>query len=484
MKKIYLLSAFFIISCVLNAQSIREYNNPDYQSFQKANKIIKEIFQTPYGNIDGLKYILTGIRHYEGHFPVPGQRVPMPITTKVSAERNNSYYMESEFVFWEDTLYRQECFTPDSAYIRYYGEKEKTSRYKLRKESYLPYYNPVSVLWDMFENKNSLRYLGEEGTYTILSYTSSFNKQATVVIDTDSKTIHSVSFLLYNDIQGDYYRCFHYQNYFLKEGILIPERLEITEGDSLSQEFTYTYKEITTKPQSDEFNGYTLETIGRNIYAIAYPTHKHRSFVIDFGSYLGIIEIPMNEIYAQTINRFIKKHFPDKTVKYAFLTHHHPDHAGGFAYFYNNGASVVTTEISKAYQQDLLKRKHQLRKTTVEQSTTGDFIVVPSKGKQDFSSSSVKMTAYEFGNNGHTEEFILYYFPQSRILIVGDLFYTPNTYIRANSRAEMITRFIKDNKLKVEKLYQTWSPLDYKPYSTPDDLRKSAELYLQSNEGR
>lgn len=88
------------------------------------------------------------------------------------------------------------------------------------------------------------------------------------------------------------------------------------------------------------------------------------------------------------------------------------------------------------------------------------------------------MIAYEMGENSHTKEFILYYFPDLKILITGDLFYTfPDSPVRATQRAVDIENFLKKKKLKVEKLYPTWSPRGSDEYSTIQDLQKAAFQY-------
>ncbi len=250
----------------------------------------------------------------------------------------------------------------------------------------------------------------------------------------------------------------------------------IKEWNTESQNFKYSYTFITK--EKDIRDTYSFKQIAKNLYKITLPTEKHFSYIVDFGEYIGIIETPVNEMYCQKIAYVAQANLPGKPIKYIFLTHHHPDHAGGFPYFYNNGSLVITTELSSIYQKKLLNRKHSLNKSNINYNgSKGDFIIIPSLGEKDFSTKNTKMKAYEFGKNGHTEEFLLYYFPESKILIVGDLFYSQPEKIRASNRAEKIAHFIKTHKLKVEKLYQTWSPSGFKEFSTMEDLEASQEMY-------
>jgi hypothetical protein len=88
------------------------------------------------------------------------------------------------------------------------------------------------------------------------------------------------------------------------------------------------------------------------------------------------------------------------------------------------------------------------------------------------------MQVFELGENSHTKEFLLYYFPDFKILIVGDLFYVGNSGVRASVRANELYSFIKKKGLKVEKLYSTWQPSG-KAYATFDELKESARLYRE-----
>ncbi len=72
----------------------------------------------------------------------------------------------------------------------------------------------------------------------------------------------------------------------------------------------------------------------------------------------------------------------------------------------------------------------------------------------------------------------LYYFPKSRILIAGDYFYK-SSKICGSKRADILVKFIKSKKLKVDKIYPTWSPVGMNEFCTMEELNESARLYQE-----
>jgi len=97
-------SILLLISVGLNSQSKSEYNNPDYQSYQKTNEIVSELKSNDYDKIDTPDYNLSGTRHFLGHYETPKLRKPMSLSYHVSSSMNNFPKSEGQLEYCGDVL--------------------------------------------------------------------------------------------------------------------------------------------------------------------------------------------------------------------------------------------------------------------------------------------------------------------------------------------------------------------------------------------
>lgn len=474
MNRIFLLS--FVILLFIEVFGQEEYNTIDYKNYQKANDVFSLLESTDYNQIDSLSFHMSGVYNYFGHLPVPRQRKAYAMNVQVQWSNRNASIKDT-LIAGNDSIINQE-YTENGIIMRYSSQDKNVTPKTMDAISYLPFYSAISVYKDILKHKNTLRYIGfnQKLNCEAIVYTSPFAGQVTVYINKQKERIETVEMLRYRDIEGDYYLQFCYEDYINLDEWEVPSKIVIKEWNEIKYEFVCNYDNIIKLASKKDSFDFKIENLAKNLYKINYPTGRHYSYVVDFGDYLGIIEAPINENYMYKLAEFVKRFFPEKPIKYCFLTHHHPDHAGGFPYFYNTGSVIVTTELSSVYQQELLNRKHSLKEKPVLYSSNGKFDIVEKNGIKNFGNKNIQMKVLEFGDNGHTAEFLLYYFPQYKMLIMGDLYYIKNSEIVASDRAFRLYQFINRHKLKVKDLYPTWMPFSARR-ATIDDVKKFAELF-------
>lgn len=474
---IQLISLLFIYHTAYNQE---HFVSKSYESFKDADSIVKKTLELNYQNIETINFTLEGNLFYQGHYSVPRKRRASENIINISAF-NNSVYLQTDSILYDDNyIVKSEYFSKDSSFITNFKGEVITKGSEAKTQSKVMIYSPVTLLWDLLENKSSLRYLGvdKETNSHVISYMSSSNKQISLLINLNTYLVERAEILRYSAIRGDYLLQYCFSEYkSTLNNLKCPQKLVIKEWGETLQDFRYNYNNIELKNEPVNEPHFSLQEIDENLYRIIFPSMKHSSYLVDFGEYLGVVETPIDNNQMHLLADYICKHFPNKPIKYAFLTHHHPDHAGGFAYFYKNGGTIVTTDLSSIYQKELLEGSHLLQENNNIKSTcSGEFEIVQKNGRKKYATKNATMCAIEFADNGHTKEFILYYFPKSKVLIVGDYFYMTQE-IRPSHRAAILDKFITESKVKVERIYPTWAPATMKKYCTLKDLKESARLY-------
>ncbi len=482
MKKnnVYLSIIIFVIS--FSKMYSQEYNSITYKNYTKARQVFDDYLRkSKYVFVDSLNFSVQGNWYYLDHFNIPKKREKAIIKEKVFFNKKNNFTLslKGETILFGDKYHKNEFYSKDSLVFKDYGEKTNYKKNEINKKSEILMLSPIVLVNDIQENVNTLRYVGFDKVDNshILSYISSSNKQTSISIDDKKTNIIKSEVLNYDNIQGDFLTTHLYQNYSLIKGLYLPSKLTIKEWGTVKKELKYEYKNIVNNEKT-KCEYYTFTKIEDGFYSLSLPTQEHRVFVINFENYLGIIESPIGIKYSKCLYDNIKQRFPNKELKYVFLTHHHPDHAGGVNYFLKKGLTVVSTELSINYFKELLNRKHTIQNNySFNIEEFGNFEMITSNGRREIKTKNNELQIYEFGIKSlHVDEFLIYYLPKQKSLIISDLWRVPQKGVYASKRALNIYNFMMDEKLTVEKIYQTWPLENFKKNATFEDLKSSAKL--------
>ena len=188
-----------------------------------------------------------------------------------------------------------------------------------------------------------------------------------------------------------------------------------------------------------------------------------------------LFEAPKDAQTCREVISVTQKQFPNKPIKYVALSHHHPDHAGGFTAFVNQNTQVITTKGNIAFFEKLLKTTHTLKPDNAITNVKLSALTIAAKDSLNLKDKDNQVVIYEAGENtDHVEEFLFFYFPIQKILFVGDLVSFPQKGIAdQRKRAYSVYKLIEDKKLSVEKIYVSWPLKGQKPYGTMEDLKAS-----------
>jgi glyoxylase-like metal-dependent hydrolase (beta-lactamase superfamily II) len=167
----------------------------------------------------------------------------------------------------------------------------------------------------------------------------------------------------------------------------------------------------------------------------------------------------------------IKRTVPEKPIRYLALTHHHSDHIGGARAFIAEGTTVLATPGNRALLERMAKANHGLVPDRLSHHPR-HLIIETFEGKRVISDGQRTVELIDVGANPHTEEMIIVWIPEERILFQGDLFYPiPIDYFPPPGREIIMRDFVewlRVNRVSPERIYGVHGPW----HGTPEHIKK------------
>lgn len=494
--KLYILS-LGLISCFFSATA---QTLPNYQ---KALEVLdKSIAATGKDTPNSITFTAKGTIHNLGHYETPEKTRDIHVEETYAYFKNEQVnYLRSAIQNNGNNYVRSAINKADSLYqIGYYDRRiiasTNTQEFSFETARTLP----IKLLQFAFENRQSLRYLGSDKTHEWLSFSYKANDAVTLYINRKTYLIDKVEKLTYNDRYGDAVFTTEYKNYALQNGVQFPKNRVDTEYGLVERELTYSDLRFDTKPDTTHFrllwlsktfrdklpdvtpqeDNLTFENIGANLDLIKIVSQNNKVLVAQFKDYIALFESPSGLGLNQQILEEIQKRYAPKPLRYVFVTHHHPDHAGGIRAFASLPVTLVTTPGNEAYFKKLLTATHTLG--NVPSKNEGlklkmDF--VPLEGQKTYKDEQMEVVAYEIGKaTTHSNEHLAYYFPEQKIMWSGDLlfFRVDGKIYPAGNRGKSIYDLIQNQKLTVDKNYTSWPLQGQAPFGTVEELKKATEM--------
>ena len=202
---------------------------------------------------------------------------------------------------------------------------------------------------------------------------------------------------------------------------------------------------------------------------------SHNSVLVEFPTYLVMIESPLSEARSLAVIEEAKKLAPNKPIKYLINTHNHFDHAGGIRTYVAEGATVITNEMNVPYYEKAWRAPRTLAPDMLSKDSAKKPEFVPVKEKYVLKDGGRSVELYHVEGDTHNAGIMMVYLPKEKILVEADDFTpdAPGVPAPSGPRPHMfITNLYKDiQKLKLEPT--TVAPLHgvVVPFS---DLKKEA----------
>lgn len=482
MKIIFLMVIFIHVPILVFSQTGVVSN------YKKAYSVlieVNDVYHFDPSNSEVRNATYAGTTYTSGHFSHPEMQYENPINVAILSSPTH-FAINKDLLYEEKHYFSQFLLANDSCYTSDYWSDDKWKELTT-KENMQRYYLPLNLVSDLNKNKHSLHYQEGENSTDILGFNDHLGNKYYVTIDGKTRLILKIIRLDYDQIYGDIIReirfentvdfSFPYPNSILEfENNFRKESLTIVSHDSPLSALDSVQLELNENESIIGEKSISCEEIAPGLYLVKLFAYGNKILVSEHDNYLSIFDAPGNIHVGNELISFLNKKF-SKSVKYCFVSHHHPDHSGAVAAFNNIGAEIITTEKNVPFFKKICSVDHTIGSPNlIVNGEPTDYVVVDSaSNKTFFKKDQNEVISYEIGEiSKHTDEYLIFYFPKNDILFVPDLVFFPEKGIRdQKQRAYSVYETIIKNKLKVSKIYTGW-PLDnYKDYGTMDDLKQS-----------
>lgn len=453
--------------------------------------VVDSNYYTAYKNIDALKIKytqskrlaysikLTGCEYIKSH----SKRPFLVDTAQLSGTftfKNNVSEEQFSLRFRGKDYKSVTRFQNDSAYFADYGDTILKA-YPLDIFTLEGLYNPYNIIEFINRNKKSLHYL-KVGNESIIGFSGLDGTVYYCFFDPTTNLPSKIKKKFYDPVLGDVDDEIIYSDYKVTDLLQFPQSIIHKKQGAVYREFNVTSANCLNNSESaNRFSvGITLDTIGNNLFLLNLTSYNNRVLILRSENSIAIFDAPIGFEVCSDIIRYIQKTFPESIIKVCFVSHHHPDHAGGIGAFAKAGVKIVTTSGNYVFFESIINSTHSRGDDEyfpLQKGTKADNFLdsVPLRQNKKIFINNEPVIAYEHGiSTSHTDQFLSFYLPTSKVLFVGDLALFPKgKEIHQGARARAVLQLIEDNRLSVDKIITSWPLKGYKSFGTTDELRKS-----------
>lgn len=447
-------------------------------NYYEADKLLKMAIDRL--NDQPKRYAINGVgkEYVSGHFDVPFKLDTGSLKVNFSTDQMFQYKADFELLY-NGTQYTSKCiFYKDSCNFLDYGDTTMLKQ-DIGGHSMAYFYSPYNLIQSIEKNKPSIHIVNtKDKLHKVLGFNDRYGNKFYAYFSVGSKAFTRLLKPVYDEVLGDYYEELTYEHYKNFDGCYFPSRIVHKKGQLAYRDILVTSAQSEAGAKHAEKAGLdiSIDTIGANLFLLKLPTLNNKMLVSKNSNYLSVFEAPVSLSVCREVIGFLKEKFPSYPIKYCFLSHHHPDHAGGAAAFMELGTcKIVTTHGNNAYFMTLFRAKHTMkpRQQRAIMPAAPAIDKIAGNAFKRYNDSQCPVEVYEAGHTTqHTKEYLFFYFPGERVLFAADLvfFYRSGIYPQGE-RAFSVYKLISEKKLAVDRIYTSWPLHGFKDYGTLDELK-------------
>jgi glyoxylase-like metal-dependent hydrolase (beta-lactamase superfamily II) len=180
--------------------------------------------------------------------------------------------------------------------------------------------------------------------------------------------------------------------------------------------------------------------------------YSHHSMVVEFPTFLAVVEAPYTEAQSKTLIRLLQAQFPGKPIRYIAATHHHYDHTGGIRGLAAVGATILIDQGHAPALRALLDAPHTNPADDLEtrrraKQAVGDLETF--NGTKVVTEGAQTLQLHAILDNPHVTPMVIAYVPSSRVLFQSDI-WIPGVGAPAGPESVHLLKAVQSLGLRVD----------------------------------
>ena len=168
----------------------------------------------------------------------------------------------------------------------------------------------------------------------------------------------------------------------------------------------------------------TKEDLGQGAWRYTTGGGSYDSVIVEFNSYVMMLEAGQSQQRAQAYVDEIKKQFPNKPIRYVVNTHPHSDHTGGLPVLVAEGATLVAQENSREFFERALNAPRTLLDDALSKNPKKLKLETFAE-KKVYTDGTQTVELYHIFPAPHSNALIVAYLPRNKVLFQGDFSINP-----------------------------------------------------------
>jgi glyoxylase-like metal-dependent hydrolase (beta-lactamase superfamily II) len=244
--------------------------------------------------------------------------------------------------------------------------------------------------------------------------------------------VYSVHYWIDNPVLGDMLCEAGFTEYRDFGGILFPAHIVRTQGGKMRLELMISAVKVNPPvviPVPEGMREAMMAPVKVTADKLSDGVYWMRGFqwhsvAVDQGDHIVMIDAPLDEKRSLAVIAKIKETIPNKPITYLINTHAHFDHAGGVRTYVDEGATIVTLPMNRAFFERIWRYPHTLNPDRLALSKKTPKFLTVTNGKLVLSDSKRPIEIHEQVGTAHSDAIVMVYLPVEKMLVQVDAWNT------------------------------------------------------------